>query len=76
MVRQGLLPVAVGLAIGLIGAQFASRVIEAQLFGVARHDPATYAGITALFLLVAAAACWLPARRTSRVEPVSVLRTD
>jgi ABC-type antimicrobial peptide transport system permease subunit len=76
MVRQGLVPVAVGLTLGLIGAQFASRAIEAELFGVARHDPATYAGIAALFLLVAAAACWLPARRTSRIEPVRVLRID
>jgi ABC-type antimicrobial peptide transport system permease subunit len=53
MVRQGLIPVAAGLAIGLIGAQFASRLIEAQLFGIARHDPATHAGVAAAFLAVA-----------------------
>jgi ABC-type antimicrobial peptide transport system permease subunit len=76
MVRQGLMPVAAGLAIGLIGAQFASRLIEAQLFGIARHDPATHAGVAAAFLAVAIAACWVPARRTSRVDPVRVLRVD
>jgi ABC-type antimicrobial peptide transport system permease subunit len=76
MVRQGLMPVAAGLAIGWIGAQFASRLIEAQLFGIARHDPATHAGVAAAFLAVAIAACWMPARRTSRVDPVHVLRVD
>jgi predicted permease len=76
MVRQGLMPVAAGLAIGVIGAQFASRLIEAQLFGIARHDPATHASVAAAFLAVAIAACWVPARRTSRVDPVQVLRVD
>ena len=76
MVRQGLVPVALGLAIGLIGAQFASRVIEAQLFDITRHDPGTHAGVAMAFLAVAIAACWVPARRTSRVDPVHVLRVD
>jgi ABC-type antimicrobial peptide transport system permease subunit len=76
MVRQGLMPVAAGLVIGVIGAQYASRLIEAQLFGIARHDPATHAGVAAAFLAVAIAACWVPARRTSRVDPVRVLRVD
>ena len=76
MLRQGLGPVAIGLVAGLIGAPFATRLIEAQLFQVTRHDVWTYTGVTFAFLVVAALACWMPAQRTSRVEPVSVLRTD
>ena len=76
MVRQGLVPVVIGLAIGVVGAQYAGRLIEAQLFAVTRHDASTYAGAAAVFLIVAAIACWMPARRTSRVQPVSVLRSE
>jgi putative ABC transport system permease protein len=76
MIRQGLVPVTAGLVIGAIGAQYASRLIEAQLFAITRHDPGTHAGVAAAFLAVAIVACWVPARRTSRVDPVHVLRVD
>ena len=51
-------------------------MIEAQLFDITRHDPGTYTGVAAVFLAVAVAACWVPARRTSRVDPIHVLRVD
>jgi putative ABC transport system permease protein len=63
-----------GVAIGVVGALAASRIVESMLFGVARTDPTTYAATTALLLMIAAAACYIPARRALRVDPIVALR--
>lgn len=65
-----------GLAAGLLGALYLSRFLEALLFGVQPRDPATFAAVAALFLIVAAIACYLPARRATRVDPVVALRAE
>jgi putative ABC transport system permease protein len=65
-----------GVAAGLLGALYLSRFLEALLFGVQPHDPATFAGVALLFLAVAALACYVPARRATQVDPVVALRAD
>jgi ABC-type antimicrobial peptide transport system permease subunit len=74
VMKQGLLVTTAGIVTGLAGAFALNRLIASLLFGVQPTDPITMAGVTATILLVAAAACWLPAWRASRVEPNVVLR--
>lgn len=74
VIARGAALVAFGVALGLGGALAASRALAGLLHGVEPTDPATYAGVTALLAAVALAACWLPARRASRLDPVTALR--
>ena len=76
VLRQGLLLVFVALAIGVGAALFFSRLMTSFLFNVAPADPLTYALVAGLLTLVAAAACYLPAARASRVDPVEVLHGE
>lgn len=73
---HGLSPVALGVAIGLVGALGAGRALSSYLFGVAPSDPATLAGVALLILAAGAVACWVPARRAVRVEPMRVLGAE
>jgi predicted permease len=70
---QGLRPVAAGLLLGTLGASAATRLLRGALYGVTATDPATFAGVAALFTLVALAAIVVPARRAARVEPTRAL---
>lgn len=76
MVRDGMRLAAVGIAIGLVLAAAATRVIAGWLFGVSPFDLATFAAMSALFLVVALAASYLPARRAAAADPLSALRAD
>jgi putative ABC transport system permease protein len=71
---QGLRPTVAGVAVGLAGAAASARYLESMLFGVAGHDPAVLAGATVLLLLVAGAACYLPARAATVADPMAALR--
>ena len=73
IVRQGMRPVLVGVAIGMIAAAGVTRVLTSQLYGVGAVDPVTYAAVALFVALVAAATAALPARRAARVDPVAVL---
>jgi putative ABC transport system permease protein len=76
ILTQGLKLVAVGVVIGL-GAAFAlARWMETMLFGVRPTDPLTFAGIAAVLSLVSLVACWIPARRATRVNPLVSLRSE
>ena len=68
--------IALGLAVGIGGALAATRVITSLLFQVEATDPATFVSVTVFLASVAAAACYLPARRAARVDPMIALRAE
>jgi predicted permease len=76
VLRQGLTLVALGAAIGTAGALGATRAIASELYGVTPTDPATFSAAIALMLLVGCLACWIPARRAVRVDPLMALRYE
>jgi putative ABC transport system permease protein len=76
VVRQALVPVALGLIVGLGGAVVLGRVIEGLLYEVAPADPGTYVAVVALFATIAGLASYLPARRASSLDPVAALREE
>ncbi|HYT65328.1 MAG TPA: ABC transporter permease [Vicinamibacterales bacterium] len=67
---------ATGLAIGVFGALALTHVLSGLLFGVSARDPLTFVVVPGALLVVALAACWIPARRAMQVEPVTALRGD
>jgi predicted permease len=73
---QGLRLVALGSAIGVVGALAATRVIASELYRVTPSDPWTFAGTVVLILLVGGLACWIPARRATKVDPIEALRYE
>ena len=66
----------IGVAIGMCAALGLTRLMANQLFGVSAHDPLTFAGVAMLLILVAVAACYIPARRALRVDPIIALRCE
>jgi putative ABC transport system permease protein len=68
--------VASGLGIGVVAGLWASRFIEALLYGLKPRDPATFAGAAAVLAFIAFAAAWLPARRAARIDPAIALREE
>ena len=76
VIKTGLRLVVAGVAIGLMASLAVGRVIETQLWGVSAYDPVTLGGAVALLLATGVLACWIPARRASRVEPLVALRYE
>jgi putative ABC transport system permease protein len=68
--------VLVGIAAGIAAAAAGGRFIEALLFGVSPRDPAVFLATALSLLAVAVLACWLPARRAARLNPIEILRMD
>jgi putative ABC transport system permease protein len=73
---EGLRVAAVGLAVGIAGAWALTGIMESMLYDVGARDPVSFLGGPLLLTLVAIAACWIPARRATRVDPVTVLRQE
>jgi ABC-type antimicrobial peptide transport system permease subunit len=71
---QGLVLALVGIAAGIAGAIAVTRVLKTLLFHVSATDPSTFVGVAVLFLLVALAATYIPARRAAKIDPMAALR--
>lgn len=76
VLQQGLLLALIGVALGVAASFALTRLMSSMLFGVKPSDPATFAGVAIVLLTVALAACWIPARRATRVDPVIALRYE
>jgi putative ABC transport system permease protein len=76
VIREGMSMTAWGVALGLASSFLAGRVLTTVLFGVEPFDPSTVMAVTALFGLIALAACFFPARRAARVDPLVALRNE
>ena len=74
--RQGLQMVIAGVAVGLLGALAFTRVLESILFNLSVRDPLTFLSVTLILVTVAVLACYIPARRAMRVDPIVALRLD
>jgi putative ABC transport system permease protein len=73
---QGMIVIGIGLVIGLAAAVALTRLMRSLLFGIGETDPVTFGAITLVLLLVALAACYLPARRAAKVDPLIALRYE
>src|SRR5262245_48875657 len=76
VLKQGLTTTGIGVAVGLIGSIALTRYLQTLLFGVTAHDIPVYTGVTLLLLSVAFAACYVPARRATAVDPNQALRNS
>lgn len=76
VLAQGIVIVGIGVVIGLAAAYVGTRAIANMFIGVRASDPATYASVGALLIAVALLACWIPARRATRVSPLTALRYE
>ena len=76
IVGQSMTLVLIGIGIGLPGALASTRLMKSLLFGVTASDPVTFILIGTVIAAVAFLACWLPARRAARVNPIEALRVE
>ncbi|MEK7829522.1 MAG: FtsX-like permease family protein [Acidobacteriota bacterium] len=76
IVRQGMMLVLAGVIAGIVGAVAAARAISSLLYETKATDPATLAAIALLLTVVALLACYLPARRAAKIDPISALRHE
>jgi ABC-type antimicrobial peptide transport system permease subunit len=73
---EGSQPVVLGIAIGLVGAWFSTRLVESMLFGVEATDPLTFSLLPVALLAVGLTASWVPALRATRIAPTEALREE
>ncbi len=76
VIRMGMRLIVLGVAIGIATSLAASRALAGELWQVSARDPLTIAAVSALLVATGLVACWIPARRASRIEPVVALRSD
>jgi putative ABC transport system permease protein len=76
ILREGLLTAVAGVGLGLVGALVATRLLKGMLFGVSATSPMIFAANALILMAVALAACLIPARRASRIDPVEALRYE
>jgi putative ABC transport system permease protein len=76
VIKQGMTLTLAGLVVGIVAGTFVTRILTDLLFGVTPRDPLTFAGVPVLLLLVALLACYIPARRATRIDPLIALRSE
>jgi ABC-type antimicrobial peptide transport system permease subunit len=76
VISEGMKVVGVGLAVGLLSSIAFGRLIESQLYGIKATNSCTLAGVAVLLTIVALLACYVPARRAAKTDPVIALRHD
>jgi ABC-type antimicrobial peptide transport system permease subunit len=76
VLKKGLLLIVVGLVIGVAGALALTRVLRSLLYGVTVTDPVTFAAVSLLLMAVGLVACYIPARRATKIDPMSALRYE
>jgi len=76
VLKQGVITSALGVGTGILGSLALARWLQSQLFGVSPTDPATFAGVALILIMVSLAACWIPGRRAARVDPMVALRYE
>jgi predicted permease len=76
VLRAGLEVVSMGILVGVLGALATTRLMSNMLYGITVVDPATYAGVATLFVVTAMLACYAPARRATKVDPMAALRQE
>ncbi len=76
IVKQGALSIGLGLVVGLAGAWYLARTVQSFLFEVQARDPLVFVGAATILGVVGFVACWLPARRAARVDPLVALRSE
>jgi putative ABC transport system permease protein len=76
VLRQGMRPAVLGIAVGLVVSVALSRLLQSLLFGVGATDVATYAAMGGVLSTAALVACWVPARAALRLDPMTVLKEE
>ena len=76
IIRQGMLLTAVGLAVGLIVSLLATPVLQSMLINLPATDLVTFVGVSGLLIAIALVACYVPARRATRIDPIATLRAE
>jgi putative ABC transport system permease protein len=76
ILNQGMRTIVVGIVIGLAGSLVLTRTLSSLLFGVTATDPVTFAAVIALLIATALLACYIPARRATKVDPMVALRYE
>jgi putative ABC transport system permease protein len=76
VLRKGLILTTIGIALGIVAAAAGARFLQGMLFGITPLDPTTFAVVAVMFGLVAAFACYMPARRATKVDPIAALRSE
>ena len=76
IVGDGMKLTILGLSLGLLGSLVVMKYLESQLYGIKARDPLTFVGVAAVLALVAFAACYFPARRATKVDPLAALRYE
>ena len=76
VLRRSFLLIGIGLCFGIVGTLVLGRILSSMVFGISPLDPITYVGVSTLFTVVILLACYIPARRAAKIDPMEALRCE